>query len=278
MNCEAVQKYLLGSESPERPSPEASAHLAGCAACREWLQRLIQVETAAARLPVPRADTARSALIRRILTQAPAKKPATAEHRRPSIAIVLGSWILDPRASPRRRVGAGLVAGVAAALLLFVTVLLVRYAYHQPQVAMATPKAPPKDRLLADLDRYGIKPVETDGPIARINAMADAADQLYDHGKKDVPAGLPDTEVIALTQLYTRVLEEGILKSAEGVAPEDRTKVLQPIAARLGKANSQWFQLSQQTGLRAGVKTALQNAALAAHDGEEKLRKLCASA
>ena len=51
--------------------------------------------------------------------------------RRPSIAMVVGSWIMDPHASPRRRVGAGLVAGVAAAMLLFTTGWLVWYGTHE---------------------------------------------------------------------------------------------------------------------------------------------------
>ena len=68
MNCQVVRKHLLGSERPGRPPAEASAHLAACAACREWQQRLVQMEQAMSLLPVPPADAARAALVRRVLT------------------------------------------------------------------------------------------------------------------------------------------------------------------------------------------------------------------
>ncbi len=168
---------------------------------------------------------------------------------------------------------------MAAALLLFITSWLVWYAgYHQPQLAVAPTTKGLRDPLLADLGRYDIKPVETNDPGDRIRAMAEAADKLYARGQKDVPAGTPVADVVALTKLYGRVLEEGILKPAEGLSADERKLVLIPIANRLHDAESEWSRLSQQTGLPAGVGTALKNAALAAREGEKKLRELCEAA
>jgi predicted anti-sigma-YlaC factor YlaD len=40
MNCDTAQRRLLGSERPDEPPAEVEAHLAACAACRTWQQRL----------------------------------------------------------------------------------------------------------------------------------------------------------------------------------------------------------------------------------------------
>jgi hypothetical protein len=282
MNCEAVQKQLLGSERPGRPSAEASAHLAACGGCREWHQRLVQLEAAVPRLPVPSASAARLALVRHILAgKDTARRPRGARRAgpapdgragRPSIAMVVGSWIMDPHSSPRRRVAAGLVAGVAAALLLFITGWLIWDATHTgPQVPPLNlaKAADPLDRAL---DKYKIKP-KGDTPI---EAMADAAEQL--HG---LAAARPaDGDLIAIAQLYGDVVNQRVVKLAEklsdeGLSVEERSKVLQPIAKRLAKGDSQWQGLATQTGLADGVKDALLRAALAARNGSKRLEELC---
>jgi hypothetical protein len=282
MNCDVLQRHLLGRERPDSPSADAAAHLADCAACREWLLRLVQLERAVIQLPVPPAEAARSALMRRILSReaengqpAPARKPPVAERRRPSIAMVVGSWIMDPHASPRRRVAAGLVAGVAAALLLFVVGWLVWDGDHpSPQVAGTAPKAP-ADPLLAELRRYKIDAAGTTEPTERVKVMADAADQVCDR------AGAKNStheELTALAYLYSRVVHEGIVKSAEGVSAADRRELLEPIASKLAEAESEWHRLALQADLPPSVKTALDRAELAARKGKDKLRELCATA
>ena len=222
MNCEAVQKDLLGSERPNRPSSSASAHLAKCTACREWLQRLIQLEGAVALLPIPPAEAARSALVRRVLTgdglrrSKPAPKPTANGQpaRRPSIARVVGSWIMDPHSSPRRRAAAGLVAGMAAALLLFVMGWLVWDASRpERQVAVtATERGPSVPTLAAALERYKIRTNETASLSDRVTAMAKAADDLRNLANENVRA---EDELIALADLYARVIKEGIVQPAD---------------------------------------------------------------
>lgn len=280
MNCEAVQRHLLGSERPGRLSPEASAHLAACAACREWHQLLAQMEAAVPLLPVPRADAARSALVRRIRAGEGAGRPKPAANgrpaRRPSIAMVLGSWIMDPHASPRRRVGAGLVAGVAAALLLFVTGWLVWSGGNRPpQVAHATPKAPPGDPLLNELVYYNVKPHEAATPGERVKAMADAAGELVEHAERRARVRNADAEeLVALARLYDRVVRERVVTPAEGLSAQERRQFLHPIAGRLHDAESQWQRLSQQTDLPVSVKEALERCALAAREGSARLKTL----
>jgi hypothetical protein len=281
MNCEAVQKDLLGSERPNRPSSSASAHLAKCTACREWLQRLIQLEGAVALLPIPPAEAARSALVRRVLTgdglrrSKPAPKPTANGQpaRRPSIARVVGSWIMDPHSSPRRRAAAGLVAGMAAALLLFVMGWLVWDASRpERQVAVtATERGPSVPTLAAALERYKIRTNETASLSDRVTAMAKAADDLRDLAKENVRA---EDELIALADLYARVIKEGIIQPAEGITPDERREILEPIARGLKEAHSQWNGLSQQTNLHPRVQKALENAAVAARTGMDQLEKM----
>jgi hypothetical protein len=279
MNCDVLQRHLLGSESPDRPSAAASAHLADCAACREWLQRLLQMESALPYLPVPPAEAARSALMRRILTEQAANGEATGdkpqptkERRRPSIALVLGSWIMDPRASPRRRVAAGLIAGVAAALLLFVTGGLVWLAVHTPPPDDGLPPKVPVDSLAQELRRYKIDPGDSEKPRDRVNAMAAAAEVL---SGRAAGQRRPDEELIAMAQLYSRVVEEGVLRSADGLSAEERREILEPVCKSLEKSQSEWAGMaSQQVGLSPQVKEALQKAALAAETGNKRLRQL----
>jgi hypothetical protein len=281
MSCQVVRKHLLGSERPRRPSAEASAHLAACAACREWQQRLAQMEQALSRLPVPPADAARAALVGRVLSgealkhRRPSPKPAANGQpaRRPSIAMVVGSWIMDPHASPRRRVAAGLVAGVAAALLLFITGWLVWDASRpESVVAVATEKAPAVPTLAAALERYKIKTDETARLSDRVAEMAKAADRLRDLAWEKVRA---EDELIDLADLYARVIREGIVQPAEGLSAEERGVILKPITKSLVAAESQWESLrSQQTNPRPRVQKALENAVLAARDGRDRLEKM----
>ncbi len=53
MNCTLARQHLLASERPDRPPPAPARHLADCAACRDWLGRLVRLERELAQLPVP---------------------------------------------------------------------------------------------------------------------------------------------------------------------------------------------------------------------------------
>jgi hypothetical protein len=234
------------------------------------------VERAAAHLPVPRADAARSVLVRRLLAQRTGeRRPPAASRRRPSVALLLGSWIMDPHASPRRRVGAGLVAGVAAALLLFVTGWLVWYTDHRPPTGVARAAGnSADDSLVAELKRLNVTPTEGNNPRERVKAMADAADKVYARAKLRRNDA---ADLVALANLYGRVVDEGIVKHAEELSSEERCKVLKPIADRLKEADSEWQRLLQQTDLADNTKEALLKASLSARQGMDRLRELCAA-
>jgi hypothetical protein len=180
--------------------------------------------------------------------------------------MVLGSWIMDPHSSPRRRAAAGLVAGVAAAMLLFVLGWLVWYGDNEPN---PVPGARPVDSLALELRSHKINAAETTNPRDRVAVMAKAAGLLRDRAF-DLPAGA-EADLVALADLYTRVVNEGIVKTAEGLSPEDRRAVLASIAVDLDRADSDWQKLSQQTGLSKQAIRALENASLAARNGKTQL-------
>src|SRR5262249_17252979 len=105
----------------------------------------------------------------------------------------------------------------------------------------------------------------------RVTAMAKAADDLRDLANENVRA---EDELIALADLYARVIKEGIVQPAEEITPEERRQILEPIAHGLEKAHSQWKSLSQQTNLHPRVQKALENAAVAAITGKGLLEKM----
>ncbi len=270
MNCEVVQRHLLSCESPDRPSADASAHLADCAACREWLTRLVQMERAVPYLPVPPAEAARSALVCRILAQKTSNGRGTSDRRRPSVAMVLGSWIMDPHASPRRRTAAGLVAGVAAALLLFVIGWLVWYGGGTPESVVSSR---PPDQLLAELGRSGIHTADGKTGSQRLQALAAAAEQLHAKCQDAARSGAYE-ELKAMAHLYGRVVDEGIVKTAEELSPAERSAILRSIAKDLGDADSKWRGLATAAALPDSAKLALNRAAQTATKAHDRLLEL----
>src|SRR5262249_24066166 len=125
--------------------------------------------------------------------------------------------------------------------------------------------------LATALRRYKIEADQAVPLSLRVTAMAKAADDLRDLAKENVRA---EDELIALADLYARVINEGIVQPAEGLTPEERHKILEPIARGLKEAHSQWKGLSQQTNLPPRVQKALENAAVAAHTGMDQLEKM----
>lgn len=192
--------------------------------------------------------------------------------------MVLGSLILDPHASPRRRVGAGLVAGVAAALVLFVTGFLLWYGTRQESplvVNRPTKKVPQVDPLVAELMRRNLKLAEGATPQDRVEAMAGVAQQLHDRSRKLAPQAAAD-DMAVLANLYDRVVREGILTRAKDVPAEARPNILEPIRQQLEKAESEARRMSQDELLPRSSREAFEQIALAAQHGDQSLRKLVA--
>src|SRR5947209_6403477 len=68
MNCKEIKYFLLGCENADRPPAEVKAHLAICAGCQDWQNRLAVIEMNVPFLPVP--DSAvRAQLLRTVRSQ-----------------------------------------------------------------------------------------------------------------------------------------------------------------------------------------------------------------
>src|SRR5258706_15726251 len=67
MNCEQTQEAILLSDAPlaaMSPDTELGQHVAGCAVCQAFAQRLVRLEAMAARLPLPaNSDAARAEVL-----------------------------------------------------------------------------------------------------------------------------------------------------------------------------------------------------------------------
>jgi hypothetical protein len=211
-------------------------------------------------------------LIHRLLSE---EKPAP-QRQRPSVARILGSWILDPRDPLPRRVGAGLVAGIAASLLLFLTGWWILFHLQPPSITnVHTPvaKKPAVDPLVADLMRYNIILARAKTPRERVEAMASVAEELNQRSRQLAKKAPPD-DLKLLAGLYGRVVHEGILARAEALPRQDRRPVLEPIASQLEKVESQARQMSEQPDLSPQAAQWLALISRDAGEGGKNLRKL----
>ncbi|OAI38895.1 hypothetical protein AYO40_06230 [Planctomycetaceae bacterium SCGC AG-212-D15] len=225
MSCDTFQHQLLESESPDRPDAELQAHLDGCAACREWQARLLQIEQGVRRLHVPSSATRDAFLLDLILPDnpsqeapAPAAAAAAATSKRssePVVRLSLSAPALQP-SPPWREVAwrwryAG--AGIAAALALFAFVSM-SLDRNKPNGDVA--KKDQADPLVASLMRENLALVtaDKDKPEERAKALAHIAADLDVETRALDPAKEADL-IGLLSQLRTQVTE-----SLQKLAPQ----------------------------------------------------------
>lgn len=182
MNCQIIQRRLLGVEDPEGLPAEVQAHLDGCAACRECQARLVQLEANVRRLPVP-PSRARAAFVRQLL------ETETAPSQSTPVPAVDRS---QPRESKPRRVirripqpvatGPSIavpwrfaVPAAAAAVLLFV------FAWSSVRERTAVPavaERPKPDLLVASLVKHNWALASEQGRQKRAAELQAVADDL----------------------------------------------------------------------------------------------------
>jgi hypothetical protein len=269
MTCDFFQKQLLSLEALDRPSTEVAAHLACCNDCREWHARLLQIEQAALCLPVPSAAAARTALLAQILgkeelASGTGERAVAFQLRRRSLALIVGSWILDSYAGTRRRVGAGLVAGAAAAVLLFFTGLLAWYNNTTPTPEQRLPAG-----LIAELDELGIPFADGTTPQGRVQAIVFTADQLH---KRCCESAYPYPEKMAeLARLYNQVVRDGIVPRARALPVEQRRQVLDPLVDKLADAGNTASEMAGRSNMPPESMKALDQIASAANYARTEL-------
>lgn len=289
MTCDALQNHLLALDDPARPvGAEVRVHLAACSACREWHRQLLLLERAVAQLPVPPADAARAALLDQLLhpdravsaaspPEARPEKPRPVAPR-PSIALRLGSLVLDEHASPRRRAGAGIVVGVAASLLLFVAGWLIWSGQQGrgPSLASATSRRF-LDPLVVDLQSRRLtsadRLAEANSVHERVAALADVAQEMRRLNAQLARTASAD-DLQQWAELYTRVVKDALVVRAGELPAAERQAVLEPIVRDLQEAGSEALRLQQDHDIPPAAHPALQRISLVASEGWTALQTL----
>jgi hypothetical protein len=221
MNCRTIQRHLLAQENPGQPLAAAEAHLEDCAACRDWLHRLLQMERHVRLLPVP-ASKAKAELKQFILTG----KKASARKG-------------PPRSFWRRRAPAlGLAASVA--LLAACAAALLWGPWFRPSDVRAS--AVP-DPLLANLMQCNLSLARAETAKARITVLADLADYLQGEMAGLAAVGATD-DLKKLADWYGQVVEKGILPQSQGLPTSQRQTTVDTVAGRLERTQRDAWQLA----------------------------------
>ena len=114
---------------------------------------------------------------------------------------------------------------------------------------------------------YDLRLAETDSPRKRVETLADLADALSDEVKL-----LAGKDSDRLAKLYGKVVHEGVVIRARGLAPAERLEVLPLLVKRLQRTQEQTGDFLQK--LPRGQSEPFQAIALAAHAGQRELREL----
>jgi hypothetical protein len=257
MNCKNCQRRLLKAECPDDPEPTVVAHLRGCAACREWQRRLLQVEANVPRLPVPAARAPANFVARLLSGPVPAAPSA------------------PPRQGWNWRI---LAAGAAAAVVLIGSGiwlgnelwLATQDGRDARQVQAPVRNIDRADTLVARLVRCDLQLARATTPRERVEVLADLADRLQEEGRTLAQAAAHH-ELDRLASLYGKVIRGAIVPRSRGVPAGERQRVLGPIVDRLARARQEVEDLAKQAPGSAGP---LEVMAAAAREGEMRLRGL----
>ncbi|HZY85262.1 MAG TPA: hypothetical protein VFE78_10560 [Gemmataceae bacterium] len=261
MNCDTAQSRLLASERPDEPSAEVEAHLAACAACRVWQQRLAEVEQALPLLPVP-ASAARGELVQRVLS-GPLPPPAEPAPEPPLLPLLSRPSLPAAPAKERGLRKLALAFALAAALGAFAVGW-----WAWPHQGPGRPDA--ADAVAVQREERGRLLREAASPRERVRLLARMVNDLH----AEVRAHPEDPDRLALAaRVYAEVVGEDLPAHARAVPAGERAEALTEIADSLGRAESEMERLAaaaaserQQTPLRA--------MAASAREGDRRLRAL----
>jgi hypothetical protein len=188
------------------------------------------------------------------------------------LAMKLRSALEAPHAklqqvpAPARR---RLATVLAAALLLFAVTF-----WSAGPLGPFTPSAPgakpSPDPFLARLVQHEIKLAAATEPKAKMQVLADMADDLRDTQDLAEAAHIEDLDKMAM--LYEKVVLQSMIKQAERVAETERLDVLPSIVDRLAQAKEKARGLALVSS--ASYREPLFKIAAAANQGEMKLRQL----
>jgi hypothetical protein len=290
MKCKEFKYFLLGCENPDQPPADVKAHLASCADCRDWQNRMALIEMNVPFLPVP-ASARRADLLRRILSQpatAKTRETGKVEESKSSLELPQSSIVADRRDAGRRGGILGFframepsarrfaVGGLAAAVLLVVLGYMVIHTPHRPvnSLVQGPPQAP--DSLVANILKRDLRLADSDSAADRFLALADLAEDFGEEIKTLAP--LPDAKEVLddMVKKYEKVVNVGLMEVANDLAIGDRTKLLDQVGNRLHKTGREIDELGDQLNSKIpkASRDTLRRLTKVAHDGNKKLLDL----
>lgn len=257
MNCEKVQRRLLGQLHPERVPATLKAHLEECATCRDYQRHLVQIERSIPRLQAPPAPLAKARLLHEIRTQ-----PTWWAQVRTQAATL-------PRRVQRLQRWQ-IVAGLAAAVLLLVVAWRIIPGSGDPAEGDVAKKAMP-DPLLARLHQHTLTLAASDKPRQQVEGLADVADDLHGAAQKlgHEPAS---RDLRDLADWYAKVVDVQV-ERAGAVPTDERAAILEPLVQRLARTVTEADRLARETRGASG-SSALAALASSARDARAKLEAL----
>jgi hypothetical protein len=262
MNCELTQQHLLGLEAPDRPDADAQAHLDGCAACREWQGRLLQIEQGVRRLPVPGSATRDAFLLDLILPDNPAEEiPAPRSTKTSGSSTTVPPLVRLHSASqpePRTRELAwryryGIAAAAAAVLLFAFASIALRE--NRPIGAGRAASPNTTDPLVAKLMKVNVSLVKADKQNERAEALARMADDLGRESQTLARVEGAQELVTLFTQLRSQV--QNSVEKLTG-APEEAAELPEATAVADARRVKQLYRNRSliQTLVEGGLRIA----------------------
>ncbi len=261
MNCQTAQRRLLGSDRPDEPSAEVEGHLAACASCRAWQQRLAEVERLLPLLPVP-ASAARGELVQRVLS-GPLPPPAEPAPTPPLLPLLSRPSL--PAAPPKER---GLrklaVAFALAAALGAFAVGWWAWPHEAPGLLPALDPVALHREERARLLREAGTPREQVKVLARMVREIHA--EVREHAE--------DADRLALAaRVYAEVVGQDLLAYARQVPVAERAEALAEVADSLSGAESEMERRAAEAKSER-QRAPLRELAASARDGDRRLRAL----
>jgi hypothetical protein len=260
MNCSSFQDRLLKLEQPAQPPSDIQAHLASCPDCRQWQERLVRLEQIVRELPVP-AALSRLEFLRRFLEGGPAELDGDRANAAAAGAGALVAVKLEAGTARRAPwLWRTFMAAAAAAGLSVAAIMILRGCMPPASDQNLVPGDPhPMIQRLLDGD---LRLARGASPQARVEALADIADDLYVEAQTLAPAAQP-SDLAHLASLFERVVREGVLLTAKELGPEGQI-VLAPVKDRLARTAREADALALRS--RPEIATALRRIADAARE------------
>jgi hypothetical protein len=249
MTCTTIQRRLLGAERPDQPPAEVREHLAGCAECREWQQRLIETERGISRLTVPPSE-GKAAFVLQFLS-------GDVAWRHKPLALRL-------KEGGRRKVAVAvaLAAGLAiCALGMWAWTSRIPEQANQPPLARSMPDRQGQlDRKLATARTAGEK----------VRRLVELAEEVLGEARSHSGDAARMDEV---SQFFVVVVRDHLMKHAREVPKADRAELL-PLARRLERTESEASHLEAALKAERDLSASFHNIAQAAGEANLKLQAL----